>query len=122
MGAAIDTSVMMMKITIINSTSVKPRGCCLLRIMFKSYSLPVTVLGPVQRGTLGLAGDIENILAAPGSGFRIILHGAQVPLGFAGHGVRWDSPQESHFLASNINAIHQRLQIRRIILAAHFGA
>src|SRR5579871_59280 len=116
----------MMMMTIIISSRVKPavpRFLSLLTIAsFFSYNLlPILVFRAIESNALRLGEDIENALAAPGIGFGIVLHGAHAPLRSAGHGINGNFAQKADFLALHIDAFHQSLKIRGIVLAVDLG-
>ena len=52
--------------------------------------LPCVVLRSVECGSGALAVDVEDVLAAEGVGVRVVLVGAQAPIGVVGHGVDGD--------------------------------
>src|SRR5947207_9013868 len=105
--------MMMIVITIINSSSVNParlraqgkkvmgkresRGNLGGRISFPfsrfpfSPLLPVTIFLTIQRRLFRLRAHIKNILAAPGAAVCRVVARAKVPVGLAGHGVDWDA-------------------------------
>src|ERR1019366_6315851 len=60
---------------------------------------------------------VEDVLSAPAIGVRIILVGAQPPIGRVGHRVGLYGAQEPHLLVRDVDPIHQRLEVGRIPLA-----
>src|SRR5215472_273596 len=122
-GTATAARIMMMAITTISSTSVKPA----LRLRFvgspfkfpSSTWLPVGVFRSIEGRALRLGVHVKHALPAIRVGLWIVLHGAHSPLLFAGHRVHGDTPQELHLLVLDIDAVHESLQVWRIVLAVH---
>ena len=68
---------------------------------------------------------IENVMAAPRRGVRVILHGLQIPFGASGHGVHRDAAQEANLAVragANLNGFYQRFQVRRVAFAPNLNA
>src|SRR5258708_30210703 len=62
-------------------------------------SLPVLVLSPIECDALRLGVHVENVLAIPGIGSGVILHGPQSPLSSIGHRINRNVAQELQLLA-----------------------
>src|ERR1700679_54041 len=118
-------STPMMSMTTMSSIRVNPDSfACFLNVaicLAYSIVLPILVFCPVEGCTLGFGVDVEDALAAVGVAVSIVLHGAQAPLGFAGHGIDGDLAQKLHLLALNVYAFDQFFKIRRIALAVELG-
>src|SRR5579871_5760940 len=109
-GTPMATSVTMIAMTTTSSRIVKPRR-----------ALPVCIFRSIERLVLTLREYIENVLSAKRAGRGIVLHRAHAPLGGMGHGVHGNAPQKAEFLVHlthDVDALHQRFQIRRITLRA----
>src|SRR4051812_20453232 len=100
-------------ITTISSIIVKPRV---------ERSLPVTVLGAIERGALEGGVDIEYILAAPPRGVGVVLVGTLSPFGVVGHRVDRYPPQELELAAGGVvddcDTFDERVEIGRIPFCA----
>ncbi len=65
--------------------------------------------------------DVEDVLPAAAVGVGLVLVGAQAPVGGAGHGIDRDGAQEADFFVLDVDAVDQRLQVRRIVVAVGLG-
>src|SRR5256885_14306823 len=90
-------------ITIISSRRVKPWDL-----------LPVFIFRPIERSSLRLRIDIENILTTPGVVLGIVLIGTQSPFGGVGHRIGRYASQKLQFLADSAVHIHTRSEERRV--------
>jgi hypothetical protein len=92
--------------------------------------------------TVGEGIDVEHVVAAPASGVRFVLHGAEAPVGVSGGGVREDLSQEAHLAhvgaglsglaggdagdrgaaGAHLDPGDQGFQVWRVAFAAHLGA
>src|SRR5579883_3414864 len=106
------SKIEIMAITTISSISVKPCLACL------RMRLPILVLCAIEGRSVGFRIDIENVLPTPGIRIRVVFGGAQPPIGGAGHGIDGDPPQKAISLAVRLDPFDERLQIRRIPVAA----
>src|SRR4051794_7738994 len=97
----------MIVITTINSMIVNPRALPPL--------LPVAVLGAVKCGSLELRVDVEDILAAPSRGIRVVLVRSLSPVARARHRVHGHSAQELQLTPRRVvlygDTVDQDLQI-----------
>src|ERR1700728_3675616 len=122
---AIIISTPMISMTTISSISVKPDSeLCLLRaVICLAYSivLPILVFCPVEGCAFGFGVDVEDALAAVGVTVRVVLHGAQAPLGFSGHGIDGDLAQKLYFLALHVDAFDEFFEIGRVALTVELG-
>src|SRR6266567_6646745 len=113
-----------MAITIINSSSVKPRApgfLFALTVLVPSTQLPVLILGAVERDAGRLGVNIENIVTVPGVGRGIVLHGTQSPLGIAGHGIYRNVAQELQLFAVDVHSVDERIQVGWVPLRPDFN-
>src|SRR2546427_12648998 len=107
-GNATAARMMMIEITIINSSSVKPfdcelriADCGLSGTAFKSairdpkseIFLPVTILLSIQRFAARLRMHIEDILTAPRGCIDGVVTGSKIPIRFARHRIDRNLPQ-----------------------------
>src|SRR5579872_4793541 len=116
MGIAIETRIPTMETTIRISISVKPRR------LTKAAS-PLRVWRSIASLLVAGSVNIEHILTAPGSGFRIVLHAALAPFARVGHRIERNSAQKFYFLVrlvGDLHAFHQNLQSLRITLGTDF--
>src|SRR5205823_1780978 len=106
MGIAIVIRITMMLITTISSTKVNPRR--------ERESLPVCIGPPIRILVHGFGVYIEDVLAAPIVGGRIVLVAADSPLGSMGERIHRDATQELHDFAiralRQFHTLHQRGQ------------
>src|SRR5215213_5798227 len=101
--------MMMIEITIINSSSVKPAVRHLLPACFV---LPITVLLPIQCSFSRLGPHVKNILTAPRACVVRIVRRAQFPIGFSRHRVDRQTAHVnlllSRQLAAEVSWFHAR--------------
>src|ERR1700733_11289467 len=71
-------------------------------------ALPVGIFRPVRRHRLGLRVNVKNVVPAPAGGIRVILHGAQAPIGFSGHRIDWNFSQVAHFAGRAGHSLERR--------------
>src|ERR1043166_1147506 len=96
--------MMMIEITIISSSSVKPRDCGLRR-------LPVTILLSIQRFAVRFRMNVEDVLTTPGVGGGGVIAGSKLPIRFARHRIDGNSTQ-----------VHFDFRLLRIIARGFGGA
>src|SRR4051794_20226726 len=84
-----------------------------------SSPLPGLVVRAVQPGSLSFGEYVEDVLAAPGIGIRIVLHRAHPPFRAVGERVLGNLAQEAYFLAAYVHALYQRIKVRRITFTTH---
>src|SRR5689334_5103413 len=126
--------MMMIEITIINSSSVNP-ACHLLRACCK---LPVTVLLSIQGRRLRLRAHVENVFTAPRIRIGRIVTGTQLPISLSRHRIDRQRPQVNFLLRRqlpdlgcintllsrsgsinsryHVNAVDERVEIGRIAI------
>src|SRR2546425_8568528 len=102
-----------MDITMSSSINVKPQierwrrgeaspGCV-------SGSLPLRIRSSIRPSLGALGENIEQVLAPPTVGLRIVLVAALSPIRRVGHGVLRDAPQKTDFLvhlSGQLDAVH----------------
>src|ERR1700751_2556896 len=128
-GIATAARIATISMTIMSSSNVNPASVpfpapvarATVRSEARPCSLPFGILGSVQSGALRFGIHVVDILSAEGVAGGIILFGAQAPVSLPGHGIDGNATQEAHFLSLDIDSLHQRLQIRRIVVAVHLG-
>src|SRR5438034_10577808 len=85
---------------------------------------PVFVLRAIECRPSERRIHVEHVLTAPPGGIRLVLIGPQAPLGAVKHRVERHPSQELELPAGGVvrrgHAVHELLQVRRIILAAGF--
>src|SRR6266550_2791870 len=110
---AIVDSVTMSDITTISSMIVNPAA---------DRNLPVTIFRPIQRGAIKRGAHVEDVLATPMCGVRIVLVRTQCPLGAFRHRIDWDPAQElqlsSRHVVRNGDPLDERVEIRGVPFAA----
>src|SRR6185503_1131732 len=85
--------MMMIEITIINSSSVKPACPTVLRLLRACLKLPVTVLLSIQCRRFRLRADVENVFTAPRTGVGRVVTRTQLPISFSRHRIDRQRPQ-----------------------------
>src|SRR6185369_4676946 len=118
-GMAIVARMPMIAMTMINSSSVKPRSRS--RMAHLPFSLPITVAHSVETDSLRQGVDIVNVAAAPGARIRSVVVAAQPPLVLAGHRIDGDAAQELQLLvdlAGERDPFDQGVELGRIALGA----
>src|SRR5262252_9193941 len=109
-------------ITTISSSIVKPRSPRAGSWDEVFMALPVPVLGAVERGAVEGRVDVEDVLPAPVRRVGPVLIRAQSPLGLVRHRIDGNPAEEFQLAAGGVvggvDAVDERLQIRRIVLAA----
>src|ERR1700754_2717750 len=96
--------MVMMVITTIISTKVKPRA---------PRRLPLRVCCAIACLLRRLTVDIEYALAAPALALGVVLIAAHAPFGFARERIDGDAEQEADFLSigpGEFDALHQNIQ------------
>lgn len=91
----------------------------------KDSDLPIRVARSIEGRALRLGVDVEDVLASPGSGVRVVLNGLQIPFRAPGHGVYRDAAQEANLAVgtgANLDGFYERVQVRRISFASDFHA
>src|SRR5215469_11516399 len=58
--------------------------------------------------------DVKDVLAAEGVGFRVVLVGAEGPVGVAGYRVGGDLAQKTDLLSLDIDSVDEGLEIGRV--------
>src|SRR6185437_14649331 len=119
-GIATAARIAMMSMTIISSSSVNPASAS-FPVSRRPPRLPIGILGSVQGRALRFCVHIVQILSAERVAVGIILLRTHAPIGLAGHRIDRNTAQEPHLLPLHLDALHQRLQIRRIVVAVHLG-
>src|SRR4051812_8941724 len=118
-GMAIVARMPMMAITMISSSSVKPR-CRLWALpwgkirMGSLISSPLPIEDAVQARALRERVDVEDVLSTPGGGVRRVLVAAEPPLVLAGHRIDGDPAQELELLvhlADELHPLDQHVQL-----------
>src|SRR5215831_6098178 len=82
-------------------------------------------MGSVERRGLGLGMHVENVVASPRSGIRVILDGLQIPFRASGHRIYGNTAQKTDFAigpGTNLDALYKCFQVRGVSLAAHLHA
>src|SRR5215470_12007176 len=105
---------------IISSRSVNPQGP---NPESRLFSLPIGIRSPIQCPALALGIDVENVLAAPASGVRVVLHGAHPPVRLSRHGINRDLAQElvrGRIRSFQLHALHQRVEVGWVTEAVGF--
>src|ERR1700752_122122 len=127
--------MMMIEITIINSSSVNPAAC---QRPLAHFALPVTVLLSIQCRISRLRAYIEKVLTAPGAAIRRVVTRTKFPVGLSGHRIDRQTPQVDFLFGGqlayfgciyallpatahrasgyNIDAVDEGLQVRRIVV------
>src|SRR5262245_34765896 len=89
-----------------------------------SFVLPVPVFRAVQRLAVERRVDVEHVLAAPARRVRLVLIRPHAPFGAVGHRIGRNAPQELELPARRVvrggDALDERVEIRRIVLASRF--
>src|SRR5262245_48417513 len=110
---------MMIVRTTISSMSVNPRAVCRQRFMM---ALPVSELRPVERLAVEGRVDVEDVLPAPTRGVGSVLVRTESPLAASRHGIGRNVAEKFQLASRRIvrggDAVDERLQIGRIVLAA----
>src|SRR4051794_6917061 len=108
MAARIEMSEM----TISSSTSVNPPG----------RPLPVLVFRTIERLGVGFRENVEDIAAPPRCGVGSVRVRPHSPLGALGHGIDGNPPEKLELHTGRVvvlgDAVHQRFEARRVVLAA----
>src|SRR5687767_9145785 len=130
--------MMIIEITIINSSSVNPACAALLNLRRACWKLPVTVLLSIQCRLFRFRAHVKDVLTAPRAGVSRVVTGPEFPLGLSGHridryraqinlllgrrlvhlGCRyvWVSRSRSGKARHHVHAINESVEIRRVAI------
>ena len=64
--------------------------------------------------------DVEDVLAAAVR-VRVVLHGANGPLGLSGHGVLGDAAEKADLLGSGVDAVDEGVEVGRVVEGVELG-